>query len=880
MLITMSADGSLITSVPEIVNQGSNNANQIILVSPIAESNSVTITFKLPNGNYTEPVLMTPADNIDTQLGFNAWTYLLNYNITQYSGIVEYQIKATNVEGDAITSSAGSFNVVAGVPPVLPSTPTQDIYNQILQSLSNISQQYINVTDNLSVGAYPANSIVEYNNTILYPADTLVHQNGILYISKQETKGHSPETDTTNTYWNMFLNIKTFNLGSTFSQATPVISDNGVTFYLTTNVNGLNLSTNSLLGLPIISGNNIEFNIDSLNRLVISTPSIKAIAGNGINFEDNIISVDTDIIADKTFVSQNYVNNQDFSETLQNYVDISSNQNIVGNKTFTRLVSTNYIQNSNGGFNAGQGASADTGGAIGISSYTMSGGSIGDSSYSDWGGAVGNGAITGNGFSGGYNAKTIDSNLQYIDAIQLGTGTNTKANTLQVYSYTLMNSNGTIPSERLNLIADTGINITGTTISADTSYLATQSFVTSAISNISQFSIVKVDTLPSQGESNKLYLVPSSSATTDNVFDEYIWVEINTGSFDWEQIGTTAIDLSNCVTTDTTQTITGAKTFTNSITIGNSINSTLTPNSLTLNSNKTFNVNTTTNSLQYQNTTNNITYDLDNVQLEISGNNLVLDLTGDDTLNVGKVYLCTSNDASNTYLAGHLYLIGGSSGSYTATDITPISSITVDSELSTTSTNPVQNSVITNALNDKQDILTAGTGISIENNVISSIGGGGVQTIQVNNTSDLYTNIQTLFSNNKNILYIDYTPIGSTGEYNGYSLITFGSSGVEYSLIETTTFLFSSNNTYRFYLKKFSTSAYSLFTKSSYIQSSIDGYNWGDVQIDLISSTSKYCMAQSFLYSVDSTDNRPKICCPSDTYANFSGSGNWVIYYI
>ena len=46
-------------------------------------------------------------------------------------------------------------------------------------------------------------------------------------------------------------------------------------------------------------------------------------------------------------------------------------------------------------------------------------------------------------------------------------------------------------------------------------------------------------------------------------------------------------------------------------------------------------------------------------------------------------------------------------------------SITVDDQLSTTSENPVQNKVITNALNDKQAALTAGTGIDITNNTIS-----------------------------------------------------------------------------------------------------------------------------------------------------------------
>ena len=51
-----------------------------------------------------------------------------------------------------------------------------------------------------------------------------------------------------------------------------------------------------------------------------------------------------------------------------------------------------------------------------------------------------------------------------------------------------------------------------------------------------------------------------------------------------------------------------------------------------------------------------------------------------------------------------LYRTGMSSGG----------SITIDDQLSTTSENPVQNKVITNALNDKQNGLTTGNGISID----------------------------------------------------------------------------------------------------------------------------------------------------------------------
>lgn len=84
--------------------------------------------------------------------------------------------------------------------------------------------------------------------------------------------------------------------------------------------------------------------------------------------------------------------------------------------------------------------------------------------------------------------------------------------------------------------------------------------------------------------------------------------------------------------------------------------------------------------------------------------------------------------------------------------------IDVDDELSITSENPVQNKVITQAVNadheeigriggelaNKQDTLTAGTGISIsEQNVISATGGGGDSDDIVR----LYGTIQTISRN-------------------------------------------------------------------------------------------------------------------------------------
>ena len=80
---------------------------------------------------------------------------------------------------------------------------------------------------------------------------------------------------------------------------------------------------------------------------------------------------------------------------------------------------------------------------------------------------------------------------------------------------------------------------------------------------------VVVTELPAIGEENILYLVPKNPDpdTSDaDSYDEYIWIpETQT----YEFVGSTALNLSNMVTTDTEQTITGAKSFTSDVNVNN-----------------------------------------------------------------------------------------------------------------------------------------------------------------------------------------------------------------------------------------------------------------------------------------------------------------------
>ena len=89
----------------------------------------------------------------------------------------------------------------------------------------------------------------------------------------------------------------------------------------------------------------------------------------------------------------------------------------------------------------GNSANAGYGGAVGYSANAGQGGAVGYFANAGQGGAVGYSANAGVGFSGGRNAGVgTDADGIYIDAIQLGEGTNSTPKTLQVYTHKVYNS--------------------------------------------------------------------------------------------------------------------------------------------------------------------------------------------------------------------------------------------------------------------------------------------------------------------------------------------------------------------------------------------------------------------------------------------------------
>ena len=102
---------------------------------------------------------------------------------------------------------------------------------------------------------------------------------------------------------------------------------------------------------------------------------------------------------------------------------------------------------------------------------------------------------------------------------------NPEENAEVVLSYNRSQIDALVDSKQNILTAGKGIQIVGSTIS----------------STVDSNPFITVSELPSVGENGKIYLVPAESPGNNNVADEWIW---NNGS--WERLGSASVDLSNC----------------------------------------------------------------------------------------------------------------------------------------------------------------------------------------------------------------------------------------------------------------------------------------------------------------------------------------------
>lgn len=211
------------------------------------------------------------------------------------------------------------------------------------------------------------------------------------------------------------------------------------------------------------------------------------------------------------------------------------------------------------------------------------------------------------------------------------------------------------------------------------------SIISSEIGQITTFSFQVVEKLPSSGTSNHIYLVPISGSTeSDNYYEEYCYINSK-----WELIGTTKVDLT---------------AYAKKTDIPTALKN---PNAMTLQINGT----------------SQGTYDGSAAK----------------TYNVSKEGLGLGNveNKSSATIRGELT----SANVTKALGFTPISKVTVDSALSSSSTNPVQNKVVNSALSRK--LTKTNTDYNAETICLCTHSKSGtVHTLVKKNDNDSYSTVK------------------------------------------------------------------------------------------------------------------------------------------
>lgn len=116
MIIVINSQGGLVSQQNEDLFQGSTGANVINLIAPFATNVIFKAVFEMPDGSYKPDIdgyMFEPT--IQVVDGLNVWRLIVNFPITQYSGLVKMQLRG--IVGDKVVCTTSvKFSVQEGVP--------------------------------------------------------------------------------------------------------------------------------------------------------------------------------------------------------------------------------------------------------------------------------------------------------------------------------------------------------------------------------------------------------------------------------------------------------------------------------------------------------------------------------------------------------------------------------------------------------------------------------------------------------------------------------------------------------------------------------------------------------------------------------------------
>lgn len=242
MIFFFNANGDLVKSAPQAVYQGSSNAGEVYIVAPFSPAIVVSVAFELADGSYTRPYICANHGEVDMDLpdGFSVWYTSLDGQITQYYGVAKMQAlfyvqgayyayrgvltkyedlptltateagyiyyveeegksyfwtgaaweeittSGTNIEsGKAaiLASQSVSITINKGVAPIIPSEPTDDVWQDILSAISTYASNQ------------PTIKSFKYNETsiggVSYDEETGILWNGTQIVKDSDNREYS-----------------------------------------------------------------------------------------------------------------------------------------------------------------------------------------------------------------------------------------------------------------------------------------------------------------------------------------------------------------------------------------------------------------------------------------------------------------------------------------------------------------------------------------------------------------------------------------------------------------------------------------------------------------------------------------------------------------
>ena len=440
MLYFLNLDGTMTLAEPQRVFQGSNNVNTVYVLSAIAPPTALEISFTLPSGLTTAyyPMIYNGATDEYTVPNTTTTVYLRSFlltsNITAEVGTVGVSVNAVYSNADGTTgnqtSFTGSFNVEYSS---IPETVTTGAADELQQALDLLSQYYTQQQAIITGGTNGEYLQSQGNNQL--PVWTSFDMDFVT-VNRAQSLSNAQKAQAR-------TNIDVYSKNEIDDSVVKYSSGQSLTdtqkAQARTNI-GAEGSADSQYTVKVVEQTFTEEQKTQARTNINAACATYGAIGNGAT-----ATTGGAVGSGATATSGGAVGSG-ATVTSGGAVGILATAGAGGAVGGGATAGSggaigNGAKATYGGGAIGSGATTEYGGAVGQSATTAEGGAVGYSAKAGQGGAVGYSAKAGRGFSGGYNAQVgQDSDGNYIDAIQLGTGTNNTPKTLQVYNHKVYDS--------------------------------------------------------------------------------------------------------------------------------------------------------------------------------------------------------------------------------------------------------------------------------------------------------------------------------------------------------------------------------------------------------------------------------------------------------